>query len=110
MVRNLVEAERSVEPYDVEIAEAIDASGRRYRAEAQGLNTVFVATGEIDRTGLEARLRQYVADRKVDVDRRGDFVVDVANALVQQEWESRFPKRPGWLDRRLHGSGPLGFR
>lgn len=30
----------------------------------------------------------------------------VAAELLAQDWEARWPKRPRWLDRRLHGNGP----
>ena len=32
--------------------------------------------------------------------------VAVTNEMLTFQWESRWPKRPGWLDRRLHGTGP----
>lgn len=32
--------------------------------------------------------------------------VSVANELLTFQWESRWPKWPGWLDRRLHGAKP----
>lgn len=30
----------------------------------------------------------------------------VANELLAQVWEMRWPRWPRWLDRRLHGDGP----
>src|SRR4051812_12432463 len=30
-----------------------------------------------------------------------------ANAVLRAEWEARWPKRPRWLARRLHGEGAL---
>ncbi len=29
-----------------------------------------------------------------------------ANEWLQQEWRARWPRRPAWLSRRLHGAGP----
>lgn len=102
-------ASRCIEPYDVDISEVVDASGRRYRAEAHGLDTVLVDTAEADRAALEARLHRYVAERGINFSASGDYVVAVANALTLQEWESRRPRWPRWLDRRLHGPGPTRF-
>ena len=30
-----------------------------------------------------------------------------AQALVDARWEARWPRRPAWLDRRLHGARPI---
>ena len=35
-----------------------------------------------------------------------DGVVAAANELLLQEWHDRWPRRPRWLSRRLHGDGP----
>jgi hypothetical protein len=34
-----------------------------------------------------------------------DFVA-VANEVLRREWNSRWPKRPKWLSRRIHGEHP----
>jgi hypothetical protein len=31
----------------------------------------------------------------------------IAALLVHEDWEQRWPKRPAWLSRRLHGDPPL---
>ena len=30
-----------------------------------------------------------------------------AQALINAEWDVRWPRRPAWLDRRLHGEKPV---
>lgn len=69
------------------------------------------ASGEVDTDALISMLSR-------ERDRRGTFSADpddplaVAQELAEREqawrWEHRWPKRPLWLDRRLHGEGPAG--
>jgi hypothetical protein len=33
----------------------------------------------------------------------------VARELLDKQWNSRWPQRPRWLDRRLHGDDPPSF-
>jgi hypothetical protein len=33
-------------------------------------------------------------------------LVAVANELLRGQWNSRWPKRPKWLSRRIHGAHP----
>jgi hypothetical protein len=64
----------------------------------------LIATGTNDMVRLKRRLRElqqlngFVSDP--------DDPMAVANELLAIEWSLRWPKRPGWLDRRLHGEGP----
>lgn len=64
----------------------------------------LIATGNRDVERLKRRLRELQ-------DHNG-FVSDpddpraVANEFLAIEWSLRWPKRPAWLDRRLHGTGP----
>lgn len=61
-------------------------------------------TARYDATDLRRRL--------ADAARRGLVSADpndppsVARELLQQQWDSRWPQRPRWLDRRLHGDTP----
>ena len=61
-------------------------------------------TGRDDRARLVARLR-VLAERngRAGEDPRPE---DVANEVWANEWRVRWPTRPRWLDRRLHGDGP----
>jgi hypothetical protein len=63
----------------------------------------LIATGTNDMERLKRRL--------AELQQRNGFVSDpddpsaVANELLAIEWSLRWPKRPRWLDRRLHGEG-----
>jgi hypothetical protein len=54
---------------------------------------------------LRRRLKEWADTGRLSSDPHGDLVT-VANELLQGEWDARWPKRPGWLARRLHGDGP----
>jgi hypothetical protein len=77
-------------------------NGEVIRAEAGGTNVVLTPTGDMDLPGLTRRVRDN-ADR---------FMSDpadlpaVAAEILNAEWEARWPRRPRWLDRRLHGDRP----
>lgn len=64
----------------------------------------LIAKGPPDLPGLVERLR--------GLQERNRFVSNpedppgVANEYFRKEWERRWPRWPGWLDRRLHGEGP----
>lgn len=100
-----------MEPADIENGEydtVFDTTGRRYRFWVVGKATKLEATDEIDLEALRLRLRA--------LDDQGAFgeigpldVSDplvVAEALSRWEWEHRWPRRPLWLSRRLHGAQP----
>lgn len=38
-----------------------------------------------------------------------DFPVQAARVIAEWEWSRRWPKRPAWLSRRIHGSRPPTF-
>ncbi len=48
-----------------------------------------------------ARYQQRVASAPQTVD-----PLDFANEWLRREWDVRWPKRPAWLARRLHGDAP----
>jgi hypothetical protein len=99
--------------------EAIDVANGEYEAlftldgrviaasapEDAGANDDFTLTVTSERNDaeLDRRLGEYrrKSPRVLPEDR-----LAFANALLLLEWESRWPKRPRWLDRRLHGDGP----
>jgi hypothetical protein len=33
-------------------------------------------------------------------------VIEIGNAILEADWQSRWPKRPRWLSARLHGDAP----
>ena len=103
-----------MEAIDVSAGEYPDVyalSGERIRVELEGhpdSGTIrYVPTGEAAEDELTARLREYVDRVGLDLEDTGDFVIDVANSLVSADWQVRWPKRPKWLARRLHGEGPV---
>jgi hypothetical protein len=64
----------------------------------------FTVTSKRGDTELDRRLAEYrrASSRVLPEDR-----LAFANAILLWEWESRWPKRPRWLARRLHGDGPV---
>jgi len=111
-----VEPDRSaaagfMEPVDIENGEydaVFDNTGRHYRFWVVGKATKLEATDEIDLEALRWRLRT-LADQGAFRD-FGPLEVDdpllVAAAVSRWEWEHRWPRRPLWLSRRLHGAQP----
>lgn len=61
-------------------------------------------TGERDEVRLHELLPSSQAQTGFTSD--VDDPVAVANELMRQEWEHRWPRRPNWLRRRLHGDHP----
>jgi hypothetical protein len=101
---DLTRAAASIDPPDVALAEVFDDTGRRYAASAELFGTVLVDTGEVDRGGLEQRLRSLHERARLEIDETGDFVLSFADAISHWKWDHRWPRWPEWLDRRLHGS------
>jgi hypothetical protein len=100
------EAAAHLEAPDVEVGEyvAFDDGGTVYRLWVTGLDVHIEATPERDQAQLQARLRRFLDDRQIEA--ASDDPVDVANAILLDDWNSRWPKRPQWLSRRLHGTAP----
>ena len=61
-------------------------------------------TVERDDTGLRELLLRSQARMGFVSD--VDDLVSVANELMRQEWEHRWPRRPSWLRRSLYGDHP----
>jgi hypothetical protein len=66
---------------------------------------VLTPTAQQDEAGLRERIRDSRPLPHLGDDR--EDLVAYANAVLLAEWEARWPKRPRWLARRLHGEGPL---
>jgi hypothetical protein len=64
----------------------------------------LVITSRHDVGDLRSRLAE-AAERGLVTGDPNDPVA-VARALLQAQWDSRWPRRPRWLDRRLHGDTP----
>jgi hypothetical protein len=115
LFRSAEEAASYMEWIDVEdgVYEALfTMRGERLVPQPKGRNSVRLeASGEVDTDALTSMLSR-------ERDLRGTFSADpddplaVAEELAKREqawrWEHRWPKRPRWMDKRLHGEGPAG--
>jgi hypothetical protein len=75
--------------------------GRFVEASAANDAVVLRITSHRDPAGLEQVLRRAAAQGLISSDPADPMMV--ARELLDQQWSSRWPKRPRWLDRRLHG-------
>jgi hypothetical protein len=97
-----------LEAIDVELGEyeAFDVDGQRLSLTVnEGGTVVLLPTGTFDLDQLEHRAHRYAATTGVRIG-GSDFLLDLANHERIRDWELRWPKRPRWLARRLHGSSP----
>lgn len=97
----------SMEVYDLDCYVIFDDSGRRYKPTADGYRVRLRATDEVDYGDLVRRLTIYAQRRgqRFDTSDPG-FPKKFAQSEAKWQWEHRSPKRPRWLDRRLHGNRP----
>ncbi len=103
---SLQDAAGYMEAVDVEAAEypaIYTDQGNVIEASAAGQTVVLTDTGRNDSGGLTFQITRYaqVVGVPIPTDR-----VAFANALLRAEWEARWPQRPGWLSRRIHGELP----
>lgn len=78
--------------------------GRVVNAQVRNGVVALVITSQHDLADLRSRLADAAARDLVTGDPSDP--VAVARALLQAQWDSRWPRRPRWLDRRLHGDTP----
>ena len=78
--------------------------GRVIKARVRDGAVELVITSQRDAADLRSRLAEAAARSLVTGDPNDP--VAIARALLQQQWEARWPQRPRWLDRRLHGDAP----
>ncbi len=69
-----------------------------------GEEVVLTATATRDLPRLDHLLSEY--QHRVGKPVRDGSARDFANDWLRTEWEQRWPKRPAWLARRLHGDHP----
>jgi hypothetical protein len=55
-----------------------------------------------DEEQLRQRLAAFVTKRQIEVP--SDDLIEIGNAILREDWNSRWPKRPRWLANRLHGN------
>lgn len=113
-VRDSVEsASNYMEAIDVQNGEyevVYDDAGLVYMPEVEGYEVRLVPSDTRDRDDLIRRLAEYSEMLGLALDPASqDFPVELARSIAASEWSRRWPKRPHWLARRMHGSGPPAF-
>jgi hypothetical protein len=100
------DAAGQLETNDVDAGEYVvfDQDGTVYNLWTEGPHVRVRATDERDVAELRARLRRVVEERRIKCG--SDDVRDIGNAILEADWEDRWPKRPRWLASRLHGDAP----
>lgn len=100
------EAEASIEVIDVEANEYVlfDDEGTVLNVSLDGGKVVIGGGDSRDPQQLHERLERYCG--MVELDCPSDDPIAVGNAILLSDWSRRWPKRPAWLDRRLHGDSP----
>jgi hypothetical protein len=104
---SMAEAAGDMETLDVENGEyhaLYSVDGCRVRVSTASGSVRLEVTDERDVADLRRRLREWAAVGHLASD--PDDLVAVANELLRDQWDVRWPKRPGWLSRRVHGAGP----
>ena len=103
---DIAEATGQLEANDVETGEYVvfDQDGTVFEIWAEGLDVRVRATDERDVAQLHQRLGRFIDEQHIEG--ASEDVMDVANAILEADWESRWPKRPRWLATRLHGDAP----
>lgn len=94
----------AVDVLDGEYEDAFSLEGERMNIVTDGDAVTLAASGTFELTRLRERLRA-LAERNgytgEDPDPR-----QVANEILANQWRTRWPQWPHWLDRQLHGDGP----
>jgi hypothetical protein len=100
------DAAGQLETNDVDAGEyvAFDQDGTVYELWTQGLYVRLRPADERDVADLRQRLRRFLVQRHIEC--ASCDLADIGNAILEAEWEDRWPKRPRWLASRLHGDGP----
>jgi hypothetical protein len=78
--------------------------GRVVSAGTEDGRVVLTVTDARDAHDLRRRLSEWCERGRLASDPADP--VAVANELLRRQWDSRWPKRPGWLSRRMHGEHP----
>ena len=100
------DAAGDLEANDVEAGEyvVLDQHGTVFEIWAEGLDVRLRATGERDPAELHRRLGRFLAAMEIEC--ASDDAIEIGNAILRADWERRWPKRPRWLSRRVHGEAP----
>jgi hypothetical protein len=100
------QAAAELEAADVDANEyvAFDERGTVFRLWTAGLDVHAAATPEHDEDQLRARLRRFLDEWQVEAPT--DDLIEIGNAILQDDWSRRWPRHPRWLARSLHGTTP----
>ena len=104
---SLAEAEGYMEAVDVrdgEYGEAFLHDGTVVQIGVEGERAVLTRGTSRDGVRLDEALDEY--HRRVGGGVRSGSALDYANGWFRMEWERRWPRRPVWLARKLHGAQP----
>jgi hypothetical protein len=103
---DVAETAGQLEANDVQAGEYVvfDQDGTVLEIWADGLHVRLRPTDERDPAQLQERLGRFLDERHVNC--ASEDVMDIGNAILEADWESRWPKRPRWLATRLHGDAP----
>jgi hypothetical protein len=115
IVRNSVDsASGYMEAIDVENGEydaIYDDTGLIYRPQIEERQVRLVPTDIRDHDDLVRRLADYSKTLGLALDPTSrDFTIDLARSISASEWSRRWPKRPRWLSKWMHGDGPPTFQ
>jgi hypothetical protein len=103
---DIAHAAGDLETNDVEADEYVvfDQDGTVVEIWAEGIHVRLRPTDERDLAALRERLRRFLDECHVEC--ASEDLIDIGNAILRADWESRWPKRPRWLATRLHGDAP----
>lgn len=111
--KTTVEAAEFMEAVDVgnrEYDAVYDETGLILRPEVEDRQVRLLATESADYGDLIRRLSEWCQTNGESLDpESADFPVQVARRIAESEWSTRWPKRPFWLSRMVHGSTPPTF-
>jgi hypothetical protein len=83
---------------------AFDEHGTVFRLWAEEQDVRLSATDDRDEEQLRERLAAFVTKWQIEVP--SSDLIEIGNAILREDWNSRWPKRPRWLASRLHGNTP----
>jgi hypothetical protein len=103
---DVAETAAQLEANDVEAGEYVvfDQDGTVFETWTEGVDVRLRSSDERDLAQLRARLARFMD--KWHLKCASEDVIDIGNAILEAEWESRWPKRPRWLSTRLRGDAP----
>lgn len=107
LYKAVAQAESYMEAVDVRDGHyeaAFSLTGERLEIVLDEDRVGLIATGTTDLPHLRERLRTLAERNGYSGDDPDPRLV--ANQAFANEWRTRWPRWPTWLDRRLHGEGP----